>query len=67
MKKIYAILGAAVVCSTAVASPLDGRINLKDKVKVDAMKEKKVEVTSSSSVEVRPLQSSSPLPIAKPL
>lgn len=60
MKKIYAILGAAVVCSTAVASPLDGRINLKDKVKVDAMKEKKVEVTSSSSVEVRPLQLPAP-------
>lgn len=60
MRKIFVFLGSAAVCMSASASVTDGRVNLKDMVKVKAQSEKKVEVTSVSDQTVIPLRAQAP-------
>lgn len=64
MKKIYAILGLASIVAVATAAApvsLDGRINLKDLVKIKAQSEKNVEVKSVSNQTVIPLRAQAPM------
>lgn len=63
MKKIYAILGSAAVCASATAaapSVIDGRVNLKDLVSVQAKKDKSIEIQSFSNQKVIPLRAQAP-------
>lgn len=57
MKKIYLVLGAAAIFASAGASSHEGRINLKDMVKIEKSKKSSVEVQSTSDQEVVPLKS----------
>lgn len=70
MKKFYAVLGSAAVCASAVAAPasLEGRIDLKNFVKVEGMADaakpaeaKQAKFTQALSQPIIPLKAQSPM------